>query len=131
MGGVPSPPLLVYDLGRPARFLNMLRVIKPQSPMSVGVWTLVAFSATTDASLAANYLAARPRVPPMIRRAAGAAGRVAALLSAAVGTVLSTYSGVLIGVSAIPVWARNIHLLPFHFGMSGARLRRSDPRAEA
>lgn len=34
---------LVHDLGRPARFLNMLRVIKPTSPMSLGSWLLTAY----------------------------------------------------------------------------------------
>ena len=38
-GAVISPALLIADLGRPERFLNMMRVFKPQSPMSVGVWT--------------------------------------------------------------------------------------------
>ena len=37
---VASPPLLITDLGRPARFLNMLRVFKVTSPMSVGTWIL-------------------------------------------------------------------------------------------
>ncbi len=52
IGGAISPPLLVADLGRPERFLNMLRVFKLQSPMSVGAWTLVAFS---NASAAATF----------------------------------------------------------------------------
>src|SRR4051812_38718282 len=39
-GAVLSAPLLIADLGRPERFLNMLRIFKPQSPMSVGAWTL-------------------------------------------------------------------------------------------
>src|SRR5579871_1897500 len=43
-GSVISPALLISDLGRPERFLAMLRVFKPQSPMSVGVWTLLGFS---------------------------------------------------------------------------------------
>ena len=43
-GSVISPALLIADLGRPERFLAMLRVFKPQSPMSVGVWTLLGFS---------------------------------------------------------------------------------------
>lgn len=42
---VPSPVLLIMDLGRPERFHHMLRVVKPTSPMSVGSWTLLAFSA--------------------------------------------------------------------------------------
>src|SRR4028118_1689221 len=43
IGVAVSGPLLIPDLGRPERFLNMLRVFKPQSPMSVGVWTLAVF----------------------------------------------------------------------------------------
>src|SRR5438445_4384962 len=43
-GSVLSPALLIADLGRPSRFLKMLRVFKPQSPMSVGAWTWVGFS---------------------------------------------------------------------------------------
>src|SRR3954469_7751922 len=43
-GGVISAPLLIADLGRPSRFLNMLRVFKPRSAMSLGAWTLSAFS---------------------------------------------------------------------------------------
>src|ERR671936_3062745 len=31
-GSVISPALLIADLGRPARFLSMMRVFKPQSP---------------------------------------------------------------------------------------------------
>src|SRR6266581_3409632 len=38
------PPLLIKDLGRPERFLNMLRVFKVKSPMSMGTWCVVGFS---------------------------------------------------------------------------------------
>src|SRR5205823_5368847 len=58
-GSVLSPALLIGDLGRPSRFLNMLRVFKPQSPMSVGAWTLVGFSAGASATLFAQVLADR------------------------------------------------------------------------
>ena len=44
-GSVLSGALLVTDLGRPSRFLNMLRVFKPQSTMSMGSWILSGFSA--------------------------------------------------------------------------------------
>src|SRR4030095_16651817 len=37
------PLLLIMDLGRPHLFTNMLRVFKPQSPMSMGAWILTAF----------------------------------------------------------------------------------------
>ena len=56
VGGAASPALLVSDLGRPERFLNMLRVFKLRSPMSVGAWTLVAFSNAAGANAFANAL---------------------------------------------------------------------------
>ena len=114
-GAAMSPPLLISDLGRPERFLNMLRVFKVQSPMSVGVWTLVAFSNAAAASAFAD-LAVRltgGRLP--VRVVADAAG----MLSAGTGLVLSTYTGVLLGATAIPVWSQNARLLPLHFGASG------------
>ena len=51
-----SMAALVHDLGRPSRFLNMQRVVKPTSPMSVGTWVLslygplVGLAATAEAS---------------------------------------------------------------------------------
>jgi formate-dependent nitrite reductase membrane component NrfD len=114
-GAAACPPLLISDLGRPERFLNMLRVFKLQSPMSVGSWTLVAFStgagAAAFAELAGRW--SRGRIPV---RVVGDAGGV---LAAATGLVLSTYTGVLIGATAIPVWSRNVAVLPIHFGSSG------------
>src|SRR5947207_6984849 len=47
-GSVISAALLISDLGRPARFLNMLRGFKPQSAMSMGVWKLGGFAAATS-----------------------------------------------------------------------------------
>ena len=41
---LPCPPLLIKDLGHPERFLNMLRIIKVRSPMSMGSWALFMFS---------------------------------------------------------------------------------------
>ena len=114
-GGAASPALLVSDLGRPERFLNMLRVFKLRSPMSVGAWTLVAFSNAAGANAFANALVKTSRGHLPIRIVADAAE----VLSAATGLVLSTYTGVLIGATAIPVWSRNVSLLPIHFGASG------------
>ncbi|MEO6487780.1 MAG: NrfD/PsrC family molybdoenzyme membrane anchor subunit, partial [Thermoanaerobaculia bacterium] len=50
IGAALSAPLLIADLGRPERFLHMLRVFKPKSPMSVGAWTLTVFGATSAAA---------------------------------------------------------------------------------
>ena len=43
IGSVVSPILLILDLGRPHLFINMLRVFKPQSAMSMGAWILAGF----------------------------------------------------------------------------------------
>lgn len=58
IGGLISPALLISDLGVPSRFLNMLRVFKIQSPMSVGSWTLVAFSNSAAAAAVLGELEA-------------------------------------------------------------------------
>jgi formate-dependent nitrite reductase membrane component NrfD len=41
------------------------------------------------------------------------------VLASATGLVLSTYTGVLIGATAIPVWNYNVATLPHHFAASG------------
>ena len=115
VGGAASPALLVSDLGRPERFLNMLRVFKLRSPMSVGAWTLVAFSNAAGANAFAHTLVKTSRGRLPIRVVADAAE----VLSAATGLVLSTYTGVLIGATAVPAWSRNVSLLPIHFGAAG------------
>src|SRR5438045_4102953 len=62
-GGVLSPILLIMDLGRPRLFLNMLRVFKHQSAMSMGVWILSAFGACAVPGLIALELHARQVFP--------------------------------------------------------------------
>ena len=114
-GAALSPPLLISDLGRPERFLNMLRVFKVRSPMSVGAWTLVAFSSASGAA-AFGELAHRATGGKLPVRVIADASE---MLSAATGMVLSTYTGVLLGATAIPVWSRHARVLPVHFGASG------------
>ena len=114
-GSVISPALLVSDLGRPERFLAMLRVFKMQSPMSVGVWTLVGFSTGAAAVAFAEILRGRygSSLPIRVLENAGQAA------SLAFGLPFSNYTGVLIGATAVPVWNRNASMLPLHFGASG------------
>ncbi len=114
-GSVISPALLIADLGRPERFLAMLRVFKPQSPMSVGVWTLLGFSSGAAAAAFAGFLTDRygPSLPVKVLENAGQA---ASLLF---GLPFSNYTGVLIGATAIPVWNHNAGDLPLHFAASG------------
>jgi len=114
-GSVISPALLISDLGRPERFLAMMRVFKIQSPMSVGVWTLLGFSTAAAAAAFAGFLNDRygPSLPVRVLENAGQAA------SLAFGLPFSNYTGVLIGATAIPVWNKNAGDLPLHFGASG------------
>ena len=92
---MPSPPLLIMDLGRPERFYNMLRIFKPRSPMSMGAWALSAFGGLAAAAVGADLLGRRREA-----RALGAANAI-------VGGYLGSYTGVLLASTAVPVWARS------------------------
>lgn len=105
---LPCPPLLIKDLGHPARFLHMLRVFKVRSPMSMGVWGLLTFSLFSG--LTATTQAARDG----LLGAWWGARWIAALpqkFIAAVGTVfalfLAGYTGVLLAATSIPLWSRS------------------------
>ena len=104
-----SGPLLVVDLGRPARFLNMLRVAKPTSPMSVGSWLLTAYAPAAIGAAASDVTGRLPR-----------AGRVAAGTAAALGPVVATYTAVLVADTAIPAWHDAHRELPYLFVGSAA-----------
>jgi formate-dependent nitrite reductase membrane component NrfD len=104
-----SPPLLVTDLGRPERFLHMLRVVKPTSPMSIGSWILAAMGTATGAAAASDVSGLFPR--------AGAAAKVPAGL---LGLPLATYPGVLLANTAVPVWHEARRELPFAFAGGAA-----------
>ena len=114
-GAAVSSGLLIYDLGRPARFLNMLRIFKPQSVMSVGSWVLSAFSTFAAASSFADLLRMKFGSSLPVKLISGA-GRIGSTLF---GMPFHNYTGVLIGASVIPVWNNSIKVLPRDFGMSG------------
>ena len=104
-----SPVLLISDLGRPERFLNMLRVFKVTSPMSVGSWILVASSGASNTAAALEALGIlRP-----VKWLAEAASFVT-------GPPLATYTGALLANTAIPVWSEARDELPWVFGASAA-----------
>lgn len=115
VGGMISPVLLIADLGVPSRFLNMLRVFKVQSPMNMGAWTLAGFSTFSGASAFANLLRQKFGGTLPVRLVENVSGGLASLA----GMVLSTYTGVLIGATAIPVWNDHVVSLPHHFAASG------------
>lgn len=102
-----SPPLLISDLGRPERFLNMLRVFKATSPMSVGSWILLVSCCASTTAAALELLGA---LKPVKR-----AAEVASFLT---GAPLATYTGALLADTAIPVWHEARRELPWLFGTS-------------
>lgn len=123
IGAAVCPIFLITDLGRPARFLNMLRVVKFQSPMSVGAWVLVAFSGSTFVAVLAEELMVRGHANTAIVGLAWA-GEWASILT---GLLLASYTGVLIGATANPIWSHNRKAIPAHFmtsafGSAGAVL---------
>ncbi|HEY4257410.1 MAG TPA: NrfD/PsrC family molybdoenzyme membrane anchor subunit [Candidatus Udaeobacter sp.] len=118
-GAILSPILLIMDLGRPHLFLNMLRVFKPQSAMSMGAWILTGFGACVVPGLIAFELHAHQIFPGTLDQLLRVAGGILIFCSAIFGTLLATYTGVLIGATAIPAWFLHRTLLPIHFGIAG------------
>jgi hypothetical protein len=118
-GAVLSPILLIMDLGRPRLFLNMLRVFKHRSAMSMGAWILSAFGACVVPGLIALELHARQFFPGTLDQLVRVAAGILIFGSAIFGTLLATYTGVLIGATAIPAWFLHRTLLPIHFGTAG------------
>jgi hypothetical protein len=109
-GAVASPALLVADLGRPRRFLHMLRMFKVTSPMSVGSWMLSAFGPATAAAALDAWTGALP----------APAGRAAKASAALLGLPLATYTAALIADTAVPVWHEARATLPAVFASGAA-----------
>jgi formate-dependent nitrite reductase membrane component NrfD len=115
-GGVlVSPPLLIADLGKPNRFLNMLRVFKLRSVMSVGAWTLSVFGSAIALALVCHELIlAGYSYSPLL-----GLEWLAEIFAALTGLILASYTSVLLGVTAIPVWSENRRLIPAVFLAGG------------
>ena len=120
VGGILTPTLLVMALGRPFLFLNMLRVFKPQSAMSMGVYILTPFGIAVVPGALAMELYAWHVVPEGIwTTLLYAAVAVWTVISGLSWGLLATYTGVLIGATAVPAWHTHRSLLPLHFGGAG------------
>ena len=101
-------------------FLNMLRVFKYQSPMSVGAWILVSVRRVRGPGVAAR-LNSTPMSFRRLRstRSCSSSRACSALAQPSSGLGLATYTGVLIGATAIPAWFLHRVSLPIHFGTAG------------
>ncbi|WP_225840222.1 NrfD/PsrC family molybdoenzyme membrane anchor subunit [Streptomyces sp. NK08204] len=103
-----SVAALVHDLGRPGRFLNMLRVFKVTSPMSVGSWLLAGFVPAASAAALADLTG---RLRPV--------GTLATAGSAVLGGPVAAYTAALISDTAVPAWHQGHRWMPFVFVSSG------------
>lgn len=110
IGGGVGSVLLIADLGRKDRFLNMLRVFRPSSPMSIGSWVLAL----------ATPLSAGSALLDLNRGALRYVGRAAGIGAGILGMPLATYTAVLLSHSAVPLWLSTRRSLPLLFGASSA-----------
>jgi formate-dependent nitrite reductase membrane component NrfD len=104
-----SPALLIVDLGRPGRFLNMLRMLKVTSPMSVGTWIVTFSGLASGLATSLETLRRFPRAKLVAEAAAGA-----------LGPFLSTYTAALLADTSVPAWHEARRELPFVFAGSSA-----------
>ncbi|WP_240529593.1 NrfD/PsrC family molybdoenzyme membrane anchor subunit [Streptomyces mangrovisoli] len=102
-----SAAALVHDLGRPGRFVNMLRVFKPTSPMSMGSWLLSGYGPAAGAAAVSAVTGRLPRT--------GAAATTAAAL---LGPAIAAYTAVLAADTAVPAWHGAHRELPYLFTAS-------------
>jgi formate-dependent nitrite reductase membrane component NrfD len=104
-----STVALIKDLGRPARFANMLRVFKPSSPMSVGTWLISGFAPCAAAAAASAVTGRLPR-----------AGALATMGAAVFGPGVASYTAALVSDTAIPAWHEAHREMPYLFVGSAA-----------
>ena len=120
VGGAAGSAALIHDLGRPARFLNMLRTAKPTSPMSMGTWVLAGFGPAASLAGAAEIAAMLPLRVPIASRLLEIGARPAGLVAATLAPALASYTGVLLSDTATPAWHSARRELPLVFVASAA-----------
>ena len=115
---------LVADLGRPERFLNMMRVVKISSPMSLGTWILSGFGVGSGVTFAVELdrITGQKLLPlGPLRKVLHGLETPAAVESAFFATPLAAYTAVLLGATAVPTWnAAGRNGLPFVFVSSAS-----------
>ncbi len=112
---------LVSDLGRPERFLNMLRTIKLTSPMSVGTWLLSLYGAPAGVAALDEIVRLLPLAPQSRAvRLVRAVGRPAGVLAGVTAPPVAAYTAVLLSDTSTPSWREAYRELPFVFCASAA-----------
>jgi formate-dependent nitrite reductase membrane component NrfD len=110
VGSTVGAAFLIHDLGRPSRFLYMMRVFRPTSPMNMGAWILAGAAPT---AITTGLLINRGGL-------LGVIGEITGYVSGLFGTALAGYTGVLVANSAIPIWQLARRWLPVMFMASSA-----------
>jgi len=108
-----TPPLLIGDLGQPLRFWHLLfdarsgfPFVNLSSPMSVGSWALVLYGAMAALSFLDNLVAeGKLDFAPFARAYSRIPRKVYAAVGSAAGFFIAGYTGVLLNVTARPLWA--------------------------
>src|SRR5437667_5388864 len=104
----PCHPLLIKDLGRPERFLHMMRMFKVKSPMSMGVWGLLGFSFFSGST--AVIQAAKDGMLGCwwgTRALAALPQKLISMPGSLFGIFLGGYTGVLLTATSVPLWSRS------------------------
>jgi len=100
---------LVHDLGRPARFANMLRVFKVTSPMNLGSWLLSAFGPLSTVAAASAVTGVAPGL-----------GACSTAGAAVLGPLVAAYTAALVSDTAVPSWHAGYREMPLVFVGSSA-----------
>ena len=104
-----SPVLLIWDLGRPERFYNMLRILKLRSPMSTQSWSVFAFG-NLSGLISARQVAEDGLLGDdnlLVRLVKLIPARFLSILALPVGLNVGSNTGNLISATSVPMWARN------------------------
>lgn len=110
-GAATGSALLIADLRTPRRFYNMLRILRPTSPMSFGTYILGAFGLSSGAAALAGRAADPGPVLRGLEKAAGVA-------AAASGAGAATYTAALMSATSNPYWAAAPRALGAQFAAS-------------
>lgn len=110
IGSSAGAGFLIHDLGRPERFIHMMRVFRPTSPMNMGTWILAGAAPT---AITTGLLVNR-------RGLLGRIGEITGYISGVFGAALAGYTGVLVSNTAIPLWRETRRWLPVLFMASSA-----------
>jgi len=123
-----TPPLLIADLGRPERFWHLMLNARSgfpgfniQSPLSVGSWALLVYGVMTLLSFLDNLVEeGKIRNAPFARIYDRRPRKVYAVVGSAAGFFVAGYTGVVLDVTARPLWAATDPLIGALFVASSA-----------